>query len=237
MEERRMTATTLTGLSCVLFDLDGTLVDSAPGITACLAETIREFGGPSVRPASLRSFVGPPVIDTLRTLTSLPERQLPAAIENYRARYLATGLQQSSVFAGIPALLAMLREWGVLIAVATSKRESHARAILELHSLTRYFAVVSGAGEDEAGASKSAVIVSALERLGARGSSALMIGDRSFDIRGAAATGIPSMFAEWGYGTADEAQGAAFVAHDPHRASALLHEYLVASATQPQGAS
>ena len=232
-----MTATMLRGLSCVLFDLDGTLIDSAPGITACLAETIREFGGASVRPESLRSFVGPPVVDTLRTLTSLPERDLPAAIERYRARYLEHGLRQSSVFAGVPALLAMLREWGIPAAVATSKRESHARAILELHSLDPYFDVVSGAGDDEAGADKAAVIGSALDRLGAAGSSSLMIGDRSFDMRGAAATGIPSMFAEWGYGAADEAEGAALVARYPHHASELLHEYLVASAAQTQGAS
>ena len=231
-----MTATTLARLSCVLFDLDGTLIDSAPGITACLAETIREFGGPSVRPDSLRSFVGPPVVDTLRTLTSLAESDLPSAIENYRARYLATGLQQSSIFAGIPALLAMLREWGIPTGVATSKRESHARAILELHSLDQYFAVVSGAGEDDRGAGKSAVIGSALQRLDVHDASSLLIGDRSFDIRGAAAMGIPSMFAQWGYGTPDESHGAAFVARDPHHASQLLHEYLVASATQPQGA-
>lgn len=231
-----MTATTLARLSCVLFDLDGTLIDSAPGITACLAATIREVGGPSLRPDSLRSFVGPPVVDTLRTLTSLPEGAIPAAVEDYRARYLATGLQQSAVFAGVPALLAMLREWGITAAVATSKRESHARAILDLHFLGQYFTVVSGAGEDDAGAGKDAVIMSALERLGVSATNALMIGDRSFDMRGAAATGIPSMFAEWGYGAADEAEGAALIARDPHHASELLHDYLVASATQPQGA-
>lgn len=232
-----MTATTLARLSCVLFDLDGTLIDSAPGITACLAETIRAFGGPSLRPESLRSFVGPPVVDTLRTLTSLPERDLPAAIENYRARYLAHGLGLSSVFAGVPALLGMLREWGVPVAVATSKRESHARAILALHSLDPYFDVVSGAGEDDAGAGKSEVIASALERLGMRGSAGLMIGDRTFDIRGALATGIPSMFASWGYGAPEEAEGATFIARDANHASHLLHEHLVGSASQTQGAS
>lgn len=231
-----MTARIPARLSCVLFDLDGTLIDSATGITACLAETIREFGGASVRPESLRSFVGPPVADTLRTLTSLPERDIPEAIEHYRARYLAEGLRQSSVFAGIPALLAMLREWGIPAAVATSKRESHARAILELHSLDSSLEVVSGAGEDDAGAGKSAVIRSAIERLGDRGGSALLVGDRSFDVRGAIATGIPSMFAAWGYGAPDEAEGAALVARDPHHASELLHEYLVGSASQTQGA-
>ena len=232
-----MTATTLTRLSCVLFDLDGTLIDSAPGITACLAETIREFGGPSVRPESLRAFVGPPVADTLRMFTALPEAALPRAIESYRARYWAEGLLQSSVFPGVVALLAMLREWGIPAAVATSKRESHARAILELHSLDAYFGVVSGAGEDEAAAGKNAVIQSALGRLGESPSSSLMVGDRSFDIRGAIVVGLPSMFAEWGYGTPDEAEGAAYLARDPHHASDLLHHHLVGSASRTQGAS
>ena len=68
-------------VTCVLFDLDGTLVDSAPGITACLAKTVVAFGGPTLMPAALMSFVGPPVADTLRTLTEMPLSRLPEAVE------------------------------------------------------------------------------------------------------------------------------------------------------------
>ncbi len=232
-----MTAPPLARLSCVLLDLDGTLVDSAPGITECLAQTIRAFGGSSVEAASLRTFVGPPVAGTLRAFTSLPERDLPRAIEHYRSSYFTHGLQNSSVFPGVLGLLGMLTEWGIPVAVATSKPESHARAILELHGLDHYFAAVSGAGEDENGADKSSVIQAALDRLGDRTSDALMVGDRSFDVRGALATGIPAMFAEWGYGTSEEADGALITARDPRHASEILQNYLVASTSQTQGAS
>ena len=212
-------------VTCVLFDLDGTLVDSAPGITSCLAETIRRFGGPALRPSALRPFVGPPVADTLRTLTDMPESRLGEAVEHYRALYLERGIAESSVFAGIPELLGMLRERGVPLAVATSKRQSHARAILELHGLDSSFAVVSGAAEDDSASAKDVVIRAALEQLAQLGvavASPLLVGDRSFDIRGAAAAGVPSMFAAWGYGTESEAAGAALVATDPFEAGVLL---------------
>lgn len=220
-----MTAATPMRVTTVLFDLDGTLVDSAPGITSCLAETIMRFGGPALRPSALRPFVGPPVADTLRSLTDMPESRLGEVVEHYRALYLERGIAESSVFAGIPELLGMLRERGVPLAVATSKRQSHARAILELHGLHSSFAVVSGAAEDDSASAKHVVIRAALEQLaqlGADTTSPLLVGDRSFDIRGAAAVGVPSMFAAWGYGTAGEAEGAALVATDPIEAGVLL---------------
>jgi phosphoglycolate phosphatase len=212
-------------VTTVLFDLDGTLIDSAPGITSCLAETIRRFGGPALKPATLRAFVGPPVADTLRTLTDVPQSGLSEVIEHYRALYLERGIAESSVFPGIRELLGMLRERGLPLAVATSKRQSHARAILELHGLDSSFAAVSGAAEDESASAKDVVIRAALELLaggGADTAGPMLIGDRSFDIRGAAAAGVPSMFAAWGYGATGEAEGAALVATDPFEAGVLL---------------
>ncbi|MBX9471683.1 HAD hydrolase-like protein [Microcella sp.] len=232
-----MTASTLTRLSCVLFDLDGTLVDSAPGITECLADTIRHSGGPSMTSETLRRYVGPPIDETLLALTSLPRADLPMAISHYRSAYLERGIHNSVVFPGIHALLTMLRECGVTLAVATSKREDHALAMLKMHSLDTYFAVVSGANIDDSGASKPAVIAAALAQLAGDAKAPLMIGDRSFDMAGARAMNIPALYAEWGYGTPEESEGAALSARDPHHASALLHDYCAPSARQRNGAS
>lgn len=232
-----MIAPQLARLSCVLFDLDGTLIDSAPGITRCVADTVRHFGGPSLAPESLRSYVGPPIAETLQALTSLPRATLPEAIAHYRSAYLEHGLHESTVFAGVHSLLTMLRECGVPAAVATSKREDHALAMLKLHSLDGYFAVVSGARRDETGASKPAVIGAALARLAGLTSAPLMIGDRSFDIIGAREMKVSALFAQWGYGTEEESEGAALTARDPDHARALLHDTCAESARQRNGAS
>lgn len=231
-----MTAPALADVTCVLFDLDGTLIDSAPGITKCLVNTIRAFGGPSLRAEELRPFVGPPVADTLRSFLDVPEARLAGAVEHYRAQYLSTGIQQSTLFPGIPSLLAMLRELGVPIAVATSKRESHAHAILQHHGLLSAFEAVSGAREDDTAAQKAEVIASAVKRLGHKASSPVLIGDRSFDVLGALAIGIPVIFAEWGYGTAEESAGAVLVAKDPHEAGRQLRQHLSAGMGHTKGA-
>jgi phosphoglycolate phosphatase len=221
-----MVISTLDRVTSVLFDLDGTLVDSAPGITQCLSETIRAFGGPAVTPASLVPFVGPPVVDTIRSFTDLPSSRLHEAVEHYRARYLERGIVQSAVFPGIPALLGMLQELRIPIAVATSKRSTHARAILRHHRLDGAFAAVCGAAEDDSAADKPTVIRAALSDLGAAGEHPVMVGDRSYDIRGAVALDIPAIFARWGYGAASEAEGALLAAANPSELGAALQPHL-----------
>jgi phosphoglycolate phosphatase len=217
-------------VTCVLFDLDGTLIDSAPGVTACLAATIAAFGGPALKPSSLTSFIGPPVLDTLRALTDVSAARLADAVEYYRRLCLREGIGQSSVFPGVRDLLDKLRSHGVPLAVATSKRETHARAMLELHELHTAFAVISGGAEDESGSDKKTVIAAAMSRLAEGGSDSslpVMIGDRSFDVRGAAAAGIPAIFAGWGYGAPGEGEDAHATATDPGQAWEMLRRSLI----------
>lgn len=139
-----MNAALPSTLSGVLFDLDGTLVDSAPGITACLAETIAAFGGDPVTASELRHLVGPPVADSIRDYTGQDAAGVAAAIADYRSRYLERGIANSVVFPGVQSLLVGLREHGVPLAVATSKRESHARALLAHHHLDGAFDAIAG---------------------------------------------------------------------------------------------
>lgn len=233
-----MPATLPARVSCLLFDLDGTLVDSAPGITRCLAETIQHFGGPAVRPAALVEFVGPPVTATLRAFTRIPAGRLPDVVAHYRARYLAEGIAQSAPFPEVPALLDTLRARELPLAVATSKRESHARAMLERHRLDSRFAVISGAAEDDTSAGKDAVIRSAIARLAALGadvSAPALVGDRSFDVQGAAAVGVPAVFAAWGYGAPEESAGAAVIAHHPSEVADLLPQSVAGSPVRKAG--
>jgi phosphoglycolate phosphatase len=88
--------------SCFLFDLDGTILDSAPGITASLAWTFERLGRRVPSQAELLAYVGPPILDSFRDLAGMDPEQSRHALEIYRPHYLQTGLFNSSVYPGMP---------------------------------------------------------------------------------------------------------------------------------------
>lgn len=210
--------------SAVLFDLDGTLTDSAPGITQSLAGALEEIGHPVADPDSLTVHVGPPMHETLRAL-GLDEHQAVAAITAYRARAEFTDLHGNAVFPGMLGLLHALRDAGIPVALATSKPISRATRILEHFGLLKYFDVVGGSPDYSRNSTKAEVIRSVREELEEKGISTdnlVMVGDRGQDVVGAAANDIPSIIVEWGYGSPVEALGAMAVVHSADQLRALL---------------
>lgn len=196
--------------TCILFDLDGTITDSAPGITGTLVDTFEELGRPVPTPAELLAYVGPPLLDAFRQLGGMSVEEAQYALEVYRRRYNAGGLFDSSVYPGVPDVLARIAEAGVPLSLATSKPESAARRVLEHYGLAQYFTVVCGASEDEVRSAKADVVEEALRRLRELGvdlSAPVMVGDREHDVHGAGAHGIPTIMVEWGYGSPLEAVG------------------------------
>ncbi|GAA1448342.1 HAD family hydrolase [Leifsonia poae] len=211
--------------TCVLFDLDGTLTDSAPGITSSLASTFETLGLPVPSPAQLVEYVGPPLLDSLRLFAGMNEEQARNALTVYRADYHEKGAFDSAVFPGIRGLLSRLNDAGIPIAVATSKPELQATRILEHFDLAKYFDVIAGASEDETRSAKSDVVADALRRLTENGvdlAQTVMVGDRAFDVEGAAQNGLPTILVEWGYGSPAEAAGAIAVVHSADQLSSLL---------------
>ncbi|HEY5230380.1 MAG TPA: HAD hydrolase-like protein, partial [Galbitalea sp.] len=89
----------------ILFDLDGTIVDSAPGITETLVYTFETMGWPVPSPAELLAFVGPPILDSFRDRAGMSLGEAAAALDIYRPRYLETGALNSTVFPGVPEVL------------------------------------------------------------------------------------------------------------------------------------
>lgn len=196
--------------SCVLFDLDGTITDSAPGITGTLVDTFVELGRPVPAPAELLAYVGPPLLEAFRALGGMSVDEAQAALAVYRRRYNAGGLFDSSVYPGLPGVLARIAQAGIPLSLATSKPESAATRILEHYGLAQYFTVICGASEDEVRSAKADVIEEALRRLRALGvdlSAPVMVGDREHDVQGAAAHRMPTIMVEWGYGSPLEAVG------------------------------
>ena len=211
--------------SCILFDLDGTIVDSAPGITATLAYTFEQLGLPIPSPAELVAYVGPPILDSFRDLAGFTPEQSQHALDIYRPQYLKTGVFNAEVYPGIPELLKKIHASGVPLSLATSKPETPATLILEHYDLLKYFDVITGASDDEKRSAKADVVAEALVRLrdfGADVTHPVMVGDRSHDVHGAAAHDVPTIFVRWGYGSPAEEVGTIGVADDAAELTRLL---------------
>ena len=190
--------------SVVLFDLDGTLTASGPGILASVRYALTELGQPVPPPGALDSFIGPPLLDSFREVCGMDVDRAQEAIAAYRVYYGRSGQFENSVYAGIPETLDALQAAGCVLAVATSKAEPYARSILDHFGLSQWFTAIVGSELDGRRTLKAEVIAEVLHRLDRQADGAVMIGDRSHDVHGATATGMPCLGALWGYGGAEE---------------------------------
>ena len=191
------------GYQVVLFDLDGTLSDSAPGILDSLRLAFEETGVPWVDPATARALLGPPFWHSLPPLVGADK--VAEVVTIYRRHYWGGAMLRTSCYPGVAQLLAGLAERGLRLAVATSKAEPQAVRIVEHLGLADYFETVCGDTPDGQRDSKALVIGEALRRLGRPDPDrVLMVGDRSHDVLGAAAHGLSCVGALWGYGSRAE---------------------------------
>jgi phosphoglycolate phosphatase len=188
----------------VIFDLDGTLTDSAEGIVASFLHALAHIGAPVPDGDLVARIVGPPMDDTFRSMLG---EDAEDAIAAFRAEYGARGWAMNTLFDGIEPLVADLRAAGVRLAVATSKLEPTARRVLAHFGLDHHFEVIAGAAPDGSRKTKVEVLAHALEQLKPLPERVLMVGDRSHDVDGAAAHGIDTVVVGWGYGRADFADG------------------------------
>jgi len=210
--------------SAVLFDLDGTLVDSRPGIVAALNATLRQLGEPEVPEAALVPRIGPPIHDTWSELLQRPVDEVEDVVVAYRERYATLMLDGTSVYPGVVRLLERLSADGHLMAVATSKAQPMAIALLEHLGLDGFFAAVRGPVPPST-EEKPATVGRALEALGlATGTGAVLVGDRHHDVTGGHAHGLAVIGATWGYGSREElgAAGAEAIASEPAGVAPLL---------------
>lgn len=194
----------------LLFDLDGTLTDSAPGIIRCIAHALESHGFPVASEARLRACVGPPLRASFHELTG-SEDALDSLIEAYRARFVERGMFENEVYAGIEELLEGLLELGVALHVVTAKPEPYAERILEHFGLRAAFGAVYGPALEGTRTTKVELLARARAELGFDPGHGLMIGDRSHDIEAARHHGIAGYGVRWGYGSDEElwAAGAA----------------------------
>ena len=190
-------------ISVVLFDVDGTIVDSAPAVIGAFRETLSDYGLPIPDNRRLRTYVGPPLWHSFGDLGYEGE-QLSDLVAGYRRRYFARYLDPEP-FPGVIELLRDLHDAGIPLATATSKQAPTAISQIEHLGLSSIFGVVAGATPDPS-SSKATVIREALTRLEAMGadiSHPVLVGDSIWDVRGAQEAGIPVIGVGWGYATED----------------------------------
>ena len=199
----------------VLFDLDGTLTDSGPGIMNGFAYAIRAMGGIVPSAAVLRKFVGPPLKVSFGKSLGYSEEQTDKAIKLYREYYNEKGgAFENSLYSGVETLLSDLKAAGKTLAVATSKAALPTDIVLGHFGLKKYFDLIAAA-DDLIRPNKADVIRYALERLGISDKSkAVMVGDRENDVSAARDLGLDSIGVLYGYGGKEEltAAGATYLA-------------------------
>ncbi|MCL2122361.1 MAG: HAD hydrolase-like protein [Clostridiales bacterium] len=236
----------------VILDLDGTVVDSGPGIKSSIHKTISRMQLPSRTDQELEAFIGPPVRQAFKDTFSLSDEEAERALKTYRAYYFQGGMYEAFLYDGIPELLKDLKDKGYRVSLGTSKAWVLAHRILRHFGLRSYFEGVFGCYLNGRLDSKELVLQAILDhysgrktlhkgRLGLPGDGAgedcaiqplsqeadlhcLMIGDRFYDVEGAKALGIPTIGVTFGYGTREELQesGAALIVDHPLEISARL---------------
>ena len=201
----------------ILFDLDGTITDSALGITNSVKYALNKLNAPIPPYETLCKFIGPPLLDGFRDICGFDAEKAQEAVKLYREYYETTGLYENAVYDGIPEFLRALKEKGKTVILATSKPEKFARLILEHFNLIQYFDYAAGATIDETRNKKDAVIAYALKECNITDKSlAVMVGDRHHDIFGAKQNGIASIGVLYGFGSHEEltAAGADYIAEN-----------------------
>ena len=208
----------------ILFDLDGTLTDSGEGIMNCAALALAHFGIPVPEREALRVFVGPPLDKTFREF-GVPADKTNEAIAVYRSRYVPIGKWENHPYPGVEEMLQKLKSQGHRLFVATSKPEEMSKEILTKFGLADYFEMICGATLDGSRGKKEDVIAYLLSLAQGTGE-AVMVGDTTYDVIGAAHHGIPTIGVAWGYGKVEDmkAAGAKAIANTMEELLRLLNE-------------
>ncbi|MBE1159239.1 HAD hydrolase-like protein [Dyella acidiphila] len=205
-----------------LFDLDGTLIDSELGITACIRHALDKLEIPT--PADLRDWIGPPLRHSFAPLMDHDETRVEAAVHYYHERFADLGWREYAIYPGIEAMIDGLQANGHQLAIVTSKPHRHAQPIVDALPFGHRFTRLYGPHPSSPHSEKASMIAAALADFGASPRETVMIGDRRFDIEGAVANGVTGVGVLWGFGSRTELEqaGAHALIEHPDLLGALL---------------
>lgn len=188
----------------ILFDFDGTLVDSSEGIFKSLTYAFENMGHGTPSDELLKKFVGPPLHYSFTNFCGFSSEHAYEMTDKYRERYKVKGYLENRVYDGIPEMLERLQNEGYILGTASSKPIKFIDDICIQRDIKKYFAHIGGTQFDNIKESKTIVIENAMKALGGNKSNTLMVGDRLFDIQGAHEAGIPCCAVLFGFGDRPE---------------------------------
>ncbi len=199
----------------VIFDFDGTVADTGPGVFRSIRASLEKSGLPPLSEQSLRTFIGPPLHDSFRRECHISDEALvDTLVAQYREVYAAGGIYEFTVYDGMETLFRTLHQAGVKTGIGSSKPEPFVNIILQKTGLDQYFDVAAGSDPRYQDCDKTTIIKTCIQKLGLPADAKiLMVGDRCFDIVGAHNVGIPCAAVLFGYGSAEEfrAYGADYI--------------------------
>lgn len=183
-----------------IFDLDGTLLDTSPGILKSVEYTIRHFGFSPVPKKLLSSFIGPPIQDSFARIYGLSGSILQEIATVFRADYSCNNLLKAKPYNGIYELFDRLYRIGIKIAVATYKREDYAVKLLKSFGFNRYTDIIYG-GDHENELKKKDIIVKCIKAAGIRDNAdVIMVGDTLHDALAAMDIKLDFIAVTYGFG-------------------------------------
>jgi len=189
--------------SGVIFDLDGTLIDTRNGIVESLEYTFKALGLFFQKKHLLMKFVGPPIEECFEIYFSFNQNDARRATELFRDYYQENALLKASPYPGILPVLKLMQKKGTLLGVATNKRQDHALIILQHFCLESFFQSVKGSSSNS-GQRKDYILRSCIEDLGLVPGRCLLIGDTAQDAKAAYTLGTAFIGATWGFGEFSE---------------------------------
>lgn len=183
----------------VIFDMDGTLADTSPGILNSHRHAHKAMGLPVPGTEELASVIGGPLLQTYIDRFGFSAQEARAAVDEYRRYYSEKGIREASLYPGMRETLCRLSENGIKVALATLKAERFAKIMLEDMGVLSCFDVVYGM-DDQDTRTKSQLITMCMEATGVAREESLMVGDSLHDLNGARQCGVSFLGVSYGFG-------------------------------------
>ena len=188
----------------ILFDLDGTLVDTGEGIINGVFYACKEMSISQINLQTAKRFVGPPLVESFMNLCGLDKEQATLAAKTFRVYYADKGKYECEMYKNIDVVLQKLKENGFNLFVATSKPTIFAKDILEKLQLSPFFIEIAGSEMDNSRSKKYEIINYLVEKYHLSKDETLMVGDKSNDVIGGQKAEVDTLGVLYGYGDYEE---------------------------------
>lgn len=198
-------------MKVILFDLDGTIVDSQEGITKSVQYALGTEGVEEPDRTELLGFIGPPLLDSFKRYYGFTGEKADRLVVAYRQRYEKIGWREAELYPGIKELLQKLRKDGYQLGIASSKPEVFCKKMLEHFGVSEELTYITGADLEGKRGTKAEVLQKALERFKVAKEEVILVGDTRFDALGAKEVGVSCIGVTYGFGTREELEMAGAV--------------------------